>query len=48
MQLHVNQKAGKVVPMRSDLYEALSAIGKAHKKMKKPKEKGSVMQVKRK
>jgi carnitine 3-dehydrogenase len=48
MQLHVNQKAGKVVPMRSDLYEALSAIGKAHKKLKKPKEMGSVMQVKRK
>ena len=36
MQLHVNQKAGKVVPMRSDLYEALSAVGKAHKKLKKP------------
>ena len=48
MQLHVNQKAGKVVPMRSDLFEALSAVGKAHKKLKKPKELGSVMQVKRK
>jgi carnitine 3-dehydrogenase len=48
MQLHVNQKAGKVVPMRSDLYDALSAVGKAHKKLKKPKEMGSVMKVKRK
>jgi carnitine 3-dehydrogenase len=48
MQLHVNQKAGKVIPMRSDLYDALSAIGKAHKKLKMPKEMGSVMKVKRK
>ncbi len=48
MQLHVNQKTGKVVPMRSDLYETLSTIGKAHKKLKKPNEMGSVMRVKRK
>jgi acyl-CoA thioesterase FadM len=48
MQLHVNQKAGKVCPMGDELYEALSAVRKAHKKLKKPKEIGSVMQVKRK
>jgi acyl-CoA thioesterase FadM len=30
MQLHINQSR-KVVPMRSDLYDALSAIGKAHR-----------------
>jgi carnitine 3-dehydrogenase len=48
MQLHVNQKEGRVAPMAASLYEALSAIAKAHKKLKKPKELGSVMQVKRK
>ena len=48
MQLHVNQKAGKVVPMRSDLFEALTAVQKAHRKLKKPKEMGSVMKVKKK
>jgi carnitine 3-dehydrogenase len=48
MQLHVNQKAGKVVPMRSDLYGALAAVHKAHRKLRKPKELGSIMQVKRK
>ena len=48
MQLHVNQKAGKVCPMSDELYEALSAVRKAHKKLKKPKEIGSVMQVRRK
>ena len=48
MQLHVNQAEGRVVPMSAMLWEALSAIAKAHKKLKKPKEMGSVMQVKRK
>jgi carnitine 3-dehydrogenase len=46
MQLHVDQKAGRVVPMREDLHEALSAIWKSHRKLKKPKELGSVMKVK--
>jgi carnitine 3-dehydrogenase len=48
MQLHVNQKEGKVCPMGEGLYQALSAIAKAHKKLKKPREMGSVMAVKRK
>ena len=48
MQLHVNQEAKKVTPMSAELFTALSAISKAHKKLKKPKEMGSVMQVKRK
>jgi carnitine 3-dehydrogenase len=48
MQLHVNQKEGKVCPMGRDLFTALSAVAKAHKKLKKPKQMGSVMQVKRK
>ena len=48
MQLHVNQEAKKVSPIGKDLFMALSAIAKAHKKLKKPKEMGSVMQVKRK
>jgi carnitine 3-dehydrogenase len=48
MQLHVNQEAKKVAPMGKDVFAALTAIGKAHKKLKKPKEMGSVMQVKRK
>jgi carnitine 3-dehydrogenase len=48
MQLHVDQKAGKVAPMRADLFEALSAIWTAHKKMKKPAELGRVMEVKAK
>lgn len=48
MQLHVNQKEGRVSPMDAQLWEALSAIAKAHKKLKKPKELGSIMQVKRK
>lgn len=46
MQLHVDQKAGKVAPMRSDLFEALSAIWAAHKKLAKPAELGRVMGVK--
>lgn len=48
MQLHVNQKEGRVAPMGPLLYEALSGIAKAHKKLKKPRELGSVMQVTRK
>ncbi len=48
MQLHVNQEAKKVAPMGKDLFVALSAVAKAHKKLKKPKEMGSVMQVKKK
>ena len=48
MQLHVNQKEGKVSPMSGELFTALSAVGKAHRKLKKPREMGSVMQVKRK
>ena len=46
MQLHVDQRAGKVTPMRSDLYEALSAVWTAHKKLAKPAELGRVMKVK--
>jgi hypothetical protein len=34
--------------MGAKLWEALSAIAKAHKKLKKPKEMGSTMAVKRK
>jgi carnitine 3-dehydrogenase len=48
MQLHVDQKAGKVTPMRADLYEALSAVWAAHKKLKKPAEMGRMMEVKAK
>ncbi len=48
MQLHVNQKEGKVAPMGSALFEALSAVWKAQKKLKKPKELGSIIQVKKK
>ena len=48
MQLHVNQEAKKVAPMSAELFTALSAISRAHRKLKKPKEMGSVMQVKRK
>jgi carnitine 3-dehydrogenase len=48
MQLHVNQKEGRVCPMQPEVYAALSAIWKVHKKRKPPKELGSVMQVKRK
>jgi carnitine 3-dehydrogenase len=47
MQLHVDQKAGKVTPMRPDLFEALSAIWSVHRKLKKPAELGRVMDVKR-
>jgi len=46
MQLHVDQRAGKVTPMRGDLYEALSAVWTAHKKLAKPAELGRVMKVK--
>jgi carnitine 3-dehydrogenase / betainyl-CoA thioesterase len=48
MQLHVDKKAGKVTPMRGDLYEALMAVWSAHKKLKKPAELGRVMEVKKK
>ncbi len=48
MQLHVNQKEGKVCAMAPALFTALSAIGKAHKKLKKPKDMGRVMTMKRK
>jgi carnitine 3-dehydrogenase len=47
MQLHVNQEVKKVAPMSEELYTALKAIGKAHKNLKRPKEMGSVIQVKR-
>jgi carnitine 3-dehydrogenase len=47
MQLHVDQKAGKVTPMRPDLFEALSAIWSVHRRLKKPAELGRVMDVKR-
>jgi carnitine 3-dehydrogenase len=47
IQLHVDQKAGKVVPMRADLYEALSAVSAAHSKLKKPAELGRVMEVRK-
>jgi len=46
MQLHVDQKAGRVTPMRGDLLEALSAVWAAHKKLKKPAELGRAMEVK--
>ena len=45
MQLHVDQKAQKVAPMRADIFEALSAVWAAHKKLKKPAELGRVMGV---
>jgi hypothetical protein len=48
MQLHVDQKSGKVSPMRADLFEALSAIKEAHKGLPKPAELGRVMEVGRK
>src|SRR5439155_17984588 len=48
MQLHVDQKAGKVTPMRPDLYEALSAVWAAHRTLKKPAELGRVVRVKKK
>jgi len=48
MQLHVDQNAGKVVPMGESLFTALSAIWKEHRKLRKPKELGSVMKVKKK
>jgi carnitine 3-dehydrogenase len=45
MQLHVDQKAGKVVPMGADIYAPLSAIWAVHKKLKKPHELGRVITV---
>jgi carnitine 3-dehydrogenase len=48
MQLHVDQKAGKVVPMREDIYEALSAVWAAHRNLKAPAELGRVMNVPKK
>jgi carnitine 3-dehydrogenase len=48
MQLHVNQKEGKVCPMAPSLFEALSAVWTAHQKLERPAQQGSVMQVKRK
>ncbi|MGH8430080.1 MAG: hypothetical protein ACREUF_06725, partial [Solimonas sp.] len=48
MQLHVDQKAGKVGPMRADIFEALSAVWVAHKKLKAPAELGRVMSVPKK
>src|SRR5262249_6628460 len=35
MQLHVDQKSAKVAPMRTDIFEALSAVWNEHKKLKK-------------
>jgi carnitine 3-dehydrogenase len=48
MQLHVDQKAGKVSPMRADIFEALSAVWAEHKKLKAPAELGRVMKVPKK
>jgi len=48
MQLHVDQKAGKVAPMRADIFEALSAVWAAHKGLKAPAELGRVMSVAKK
>ena len=48
MQLHVDQKAGKVAPMRADIFEALSAVWDVHKKLKAPAELGRVMGVPKK
>jgi carnitine 3-dehydrogenase len=48
MQLHVDQKAGKVVPMRADIFAALSAVWAAHRKLKAPAELGRVMSVPKK
>jgi hypothetical protein len=48
MQLHVDQKSGKVTPMRADLFEALSAIKDAHRGLPKPEQLGRVMEVRRK
>ncbi|WP_119268525.1 3-hydroxyacyl-CoA dehydrogenase NAD-binding domain-containing protein [Taklimakanibacter deserti] len=48
MQLHVDQKAGKVVPMRADIFEAVFAVWAAHKKLKAPAELGRVMGVPKK
>jgi carnitine 3-dehydrogenase len=45
MQLHVDQKAGKVSPMRADIFAALSAVWAEHKKLKAPAELGRVMNV---
>jgi len=48
MQLHVDQKAGKVAPMRADILEALSAVWAVHKGLKAPAELGRVMAVAKK
>ncbi|TMJ38253.1 MAG: hypothetical protein E6G89_12620 [Alphaproteobacteria bacterium] len=48
MQLHVDQKAQKVTPMRPEIYEALSAVWSVHKKLKTPAELGRVMSVAKK
>jgi acyl-CoA thioesterase FadM len=48
MQLHVDQKSGKVAPMRADIFEALSAVWAEHKKLKAPAELGRVMNVPKK
>jgi carnitine 3-dehydrogenase len=45
MQLHVDQKAGRVAPMRADIFEALSAVWAAHEKLKIPAELGRVLSV---
>ncbi|MGE0237490.1 MAG: 3-hydroxyacyl-CoA dehydrogenase NAD-binding domain-containing protein [Parvibaculaceae bacterium] len=48
MQLHVDQKAGKVTPMRADIFAALSAVWAAHGKLETPAELGRVMSVPKK
>jgi carnitine 3-dehydrogenase len=48
MQLHVDQKDGKVAPMRVDIFEALSAVWAAHKNLKAPAQLGRVMTVPKK
>ena len=48
MQLHVDQKTGKVTPMRADIFEALSAVRAAHEGLVRPTELGRVMEVKKK
>ena len=48
MLLHVDMKASAACPIREDVYEALQAIWEVHKDMDTPREKGRVMQIKKK
>jgi carnitine 3-dehydrogenase len=47
MLLHVDTKKGKAAPMPDGIYAALDAIWKVHKNMKKPKEAGRKIGMKR-